>query len=439
MTKKNSMSVAACFLAFLFLYSITSRADVQVSDEIAVFSSGVSLATKTSINIDSLEWFETCVVAGPDGHLYPKYFPGNILGVALIYGLMQKTNDEPFLWHDYFNQSDSHILAGSNYGARMALRLNALLAAIGISALYAFLLRRFDWKTATMTVLIFGLGTDWWYQSRGLYSEIGAGALLMTSLYFADSGLPLLSSMSLGVSLLFRPTSLLGSSVWAYGIWKKGFKQVWTGIFIALGVCALIFYNWLRFKSFLNFGYTDEHFNSWVVEGLVGVFFSPGRSLFFYSPILILSISGIRMFYKRDKIFTGTLLSLVVTHVLLVATWHSWEGGESWGSRLLTPILPMLGILISPVIEKALSVKPEKIKNMVLFLGVLGLGIQLVTLTVNPFLTLVNYVGSGLIPYSETINSFQNSWLSLQIRSLENWNVCNIDAYTMRQLFTQCR
>jgi hypothetical protein len=227
--------------------------------------------------------------------------------------------------------------------------------------------------------------------------------------------------------------------VWAYGIWKKGFRQVWTGIFIGIGLCGLLFYNWLRFRSFFDFGYTDEHFNSWIIEGLVGVFFSPGRSLFFYSPILILSISGVQMFYSRDKALTVTLFSLTVAHILMVATWHSWEGGESWGSRLITPILPVLGIFTAPIIEKALSGKQENTKNIVLLLAFLGFGIQLLTLTVNPFVTLVTYVGPGLVPYSDTINSFQDSWLSLQVRNLEHWNVCNIDAYSLRQLFIQCR
>lgn len=133
------------------------------------------------------------------------------------------------------------------------------------------------------------------------------------------------------------------------------------------------------------------------------------------------------------------LLSVIVSYILTVSMWHDWHGGESWGSRLITPILPMLGILTAPMIEKAFSTKPERARFFVLLLALLGLGIQLITLTANPFLALVNYLGTGQMPYSDTINSFQNSWLSLQIRNLEYWNVCNIDAYSLRQLFAQCR
>ena len=438
----NKISSILCFIVFLFIYGISSRADLQVSDEIAVFSSGVSLATRQSIDVDSLMWLQSNVnigKIGPDGHLYTKYFPGNILGTAIIYRLTEKANDSHLVWNGYVNISEPHILANSEYGARMALRWNSLLGSMVIAIIFIFLLKRFDWKTAVITVLIFGLSTDWWYQSRGLFSEIGAGTFLLLCLYFADTEHPSLSAFSLGVSLLFRPTNLLGIPVWVYSVWKTGIRQVWSGIFIVLGLCGLLFYNWIRFETFFDFGYGDAKFTGKLIEGLVGVLFSPGRSLFFYSPILILSISGARMFYTKDKVLTGTLLTVIVCHIFSVAMWQDWDGGEAWGSRLITPILPLLGILTAPIIEKAFSPKPEKTRGVVLLLAFLGLAIQLLTLTANPFFALVNYLGAGQIPYWDTVISFQNSWLSLQIRNLEHWHVCNIDAYSLRQLFDQCK
>lgn len=430
-----------CFLVFLFIYGLTSSADLHISDEIAVFSSGISLATNVTLNIDSLEWLqarENLGHPGPDGHLYAKYFPGNILGTTLLYKIARQPNDEPYVWNDILT-SQSYILADSNIGARTALRLNAFLGSIGIAALCAFLLRRFDHKTAISTVLIFGLSTHWWFQARGLFSETGAGAFLILSLYFADAELPSLSGIALGLSLLFRPTNLLGIPIWIYGVWKKGIRSAWTGLFIVLGFAILVIYNWLRFNSFLDFGYVNEHFNTWIVEGIVGVLFSPGRSLFFYSPILILCISGAQMLYRRDKLLTGTLLIVIIGYILSSSLWHDWDGGTSWGSRLITPILPLMGILLAPMVEKMFSPQPEKTRFYIGLFTCLGLGIQLITVAANPGLALIHYVWSGQIPYADTINSFENSWLSIQIRYLQYWKICNIDAYSLRYLFAQCR
>src|SRR5205807_8731269 len=102
---------------------------------------------------------------GPDGHLYTKYFPGNIFGVALIYKLTAQPNDQPYVW--------ARELASSATGASWALRVNALWGAIGMTSLLFLLKRYFDWRTAIATVLLIGICSDWWYQSRGLFSEVG--------------------------------------------------------------------------------------------------------------------------------------------------------------------------------------------------------------------------------------------------------------------------
>lgn len=442
MPKNSSIAVILCFFVFLIIYGITSRADLQLSDEFAVFASGVSLATRGSLDIDEVMFVherDSVGQIGADGHLYSKYFPGNVLGTALIYRLTQKALDEPYISLAHNLTPDPHIMAPSERGARWALRLNAFLGAIGAAALYAILLRRFSFKAATITVLLFGLCTQWWYESRGLFSEVGAGTLMILAVNFADTGSPLWSGLSLGLSLLFRPTNLLGIPIWLYGVWKRGWKSVWTGIFILAGVCLLLAYNWLRFNSPWIFGYGGETFDGWIVEGLVGVFFAPGRSLFFYSPVVILCISGGISLYKADKLYTASLLSVIAGYIVSTAMWHSWDGGTAWGSRLTTPVLPMLAILLAPMVEKALSPNPEKSRFYVILLAVLGFGVQLLTLSANTLYVLIYYMSLESVPYGDTVNSFQDSWFALQVRFLEHWNICNVDAYSIQQLFTQCK
>ena len=87
-----------CFVLFLILYGLTSRGALQASDEVAVFASGVTLATHGTLAIDELQWLNEHVnigQKGPDGHLYSKYFPGNVFGVALLYKLTARSNDQP--------------------------------------------------------------------------------------------------------------------------------------------------------------------------------------------------------------------------------------------------------------------------------------------------------------------------------------------------------
>jgi hypothetical protein len=437
---KIALGACLCFIFFLVLYGVTSRADIQVTDEAASFATGISLAVRGDFAIDNMQWLKDKYDIGQFGrgdHLYSRYFPGNSLAAALIYRMTARTNDSPFIWGN--EDWGFHVMADSQQGARLALRLNALWGAFGL-AMFLFLLKKYyPWKTVIITVLLFGLCTDWWYQARGFFLEVGAGAFLMAAIYFADDERPYLCSLMLAISLLFRPTNMIALPIWGYAVWKKGWKSIWSISLILGGLGFLAFYNWLRFQSPLNFGYGSEGFTSSLLVGLVGVLLSPGRSIFFYSPILILAITGGRFIYKKDRIKFVLLLVTLAGYILMVAIWHNWDGGASWGSRLLTPILPILGVMLAPAIHRSFSRSGSVSTLVVLLLGAIGLGIQVLTLTRDPLLVLVDYVGRGYATYTDSVISFDKNWLALQVKNLTQWRLCDLDAYTLRNLIARCR
>jgi len=440
----NNRRIASmlCFFGFLLFYGITSRADIQLTDEVAVFTSAISLGAQGNLSIDELQWLNDNINigdVGEDGHFYSKYFPGNVITAAIVYNLAKIQVDQPYLWlvpKDVDPVMGAVELAASNTGARAALKINALLGALAMTALFLLLSRHFDWRTAIITVLFVGVCSDWWYQSRGFLSEVGAGALLIISLYFADTPKPHPSGLAFGLSLLFRPTNLIAFPIWIKSLLGSGWKSLWSVWGIIAGGIGLLLFNWIRFGSFLNFGYGDERFLPHLLDGLYGVLLSPGRSIFLYSPILTLAIPGAWWIYKKEKSLTLAVAITAVFYILMAASWHSWDGGWSWGSRLLTPIVPILGFLAAPAIDSAWG-RPADFA-VVLILGVLGFGIQLMTLATNPLDVLVDAVVFGGVTYNESINSIGNSWLALQLQSLNDWQFCDLDAYTIRQWLGVC-
>ncbi len=318
----------------------------------------------------------------------------------------------------------------------MALKANAVFGALAMTALFLLLNLYFDWKISLITILLVGICSDWWYQSRGFFSEVGAGAFLISSLYFAALEQPYQSSFALGLSLLFRPTNIIALPIWAKATWNKRRTAIWSGVGIVFGLIILAFFNWTRFGSVFQFGYVNEGFTSNVFIGLYGILLSPGRSLFVYSPILTLAIPGAWLLYKREKALTLLCMWTVGSYLILVASWHNWDGGWSWGSRLLTPIVPVLGFLVAPAIEYAWRKRGDIL--VIAALAVLGFGVQIIALASDPIQILVNSVIYGGINYNETIATIHNSWLVLQLRSLQHWQICDLDAYTLRQWFTSC-
>lgn len=433
---RHRTAVLICFISFLILYVVTARVKLQLTDEVAVFATSISLVEDGDLSIDELGWLNDKVNIGSysNRHLYAKYFPGNILSAAFLYYLSSFATDQTYFWHvpqDLNTNFKTFPLASSVLGSRVALRLNSIFGALAMAVLFKFLLKYFDWKTAVVTVFATGVATEWWYQSRGFLSEVGAGTLLIISLYFASNKKPQHSGLALGLSILFRPINIVALPIWFKAAWDK--KNIWSAWGIAVGGLGILFFNWFRFGSFLNFGYGGEKFIFHLADGLYGVLLSPGRSLFLYSPILTLAIPGAWLLYKKDKELALAASITVLLYILVVASWHSWDGGWSWGSRLLTPILPILGFLSASAIESAWNRRGDIC--VVVVLAILGLCIQIVAMVVNPMDVLVKAVVYGGIDYNETINSIEHSWLALQIQSLKFWQICNLDAYTLRHWF----
>ena len=422
---------AICFVAFLLIYGISARGKLQASDEAAVFASGISLATTGHLAIDQLKSLQEKVnlgTEGPDGHLYTKYFPGNVFAVALIYKLTARDNDQPYIW--------TTELAPSITGARWALCLNAFSGALGMTALLFLARRYFNWAVAIATVLAIGACSDWWYQSRGLYSEVAAGALVAWSLLFATSDRLYTGSAFLAMSMLFRPTTVLAAPFFANAAKRKTRVLIVCAIILGTGLFGLAAYNWARFGTPFKSGYPPGNLSVPLFTGLFVLFFSPGRSIFVYSPILLLAIPGTWFLFKRDKAIALLCLFFIVGHTLIVACWGPLGWGLSWGSRLMTLTLPIFGIFIAAAMEQIW--RRKWLLPIPILLGVLGAGVQIIALFRDPTHVLIDRVQSGDVKFEETIYSARHCWLALQIDAVRNLQPCELDSYNLRRIFTSC-
>ena len=431
-TRQYLVAGSICFVSLLLFYGITARGKLQASDEAAVFASGVSLATHGHLAIDDLQWLQDHVnigERGPDGHLYTKYFPGNIFGVALIYKLTAQPNDQPYVW--------ARELASSATGASWALRVNALWGAIGMTSLLFLLKRYFDWRTAIATVLLIGICSDWWYQSRGLFSEVGAGAFLVTGLCLMAYDKPYASSTALAVSILFRPTNILALPVWAVSAWRKPRAAIGSALIVIAAGAFLCWFNYIRFGSILNFGYASERFGGPFFKNLEGVLFSPGRSPFVYSPILVLAIPGTWLLLRKQPILALICLVVIAAYVFTVARLFNWAGGTSWGARLITPTVPLFGVLLAPTVDYIW--KNKLLAAAALLLGFAGFSVQMLALLRDPMRVIMEHVATGEIDNQETLYTLRNSWLAWQIRSMPSWQRCDLDASTLRMWFADCQ
>lgn len=102
--------------------------------------------------------------------------------------------------------------------------------------------------------------------------------------------------------------------------------------------------NAVRFGSPLDTGLLRDPtpaFGSPIATGLVGLLFSPGASLFLYSPVVLLAVPALWHLWRQDRATAWLLGAPVVLLLLLYAQLGNWVGGRSYGGRYLVVILPL--------------------------------------------------------------------------------------------------
>jgi hypothetical protein len=115
---------------------------------------------------------------------------------------------------------------------------------------------------------------------------------------------------------------------------------------IAVWAALVCWYNLSRTGSMLNFG-AQASFEPTLAAPInfVGNFLSPGKGLFWYSPLVILGVLGLRDVARVNRSLALALLGAVVAGSAYVALNPYWTD-ETWGPRYLVPVA---WILLLPI------------------------------------------------------------------------------------------
>src|SRR5262249_8951467 len=124
----------------------------------------------------------------------------------------------------------------------------------------------------------------------------------------------------------------------------------------------------------------------YIVQSVVGYQISPGRSLWLYSPILLLAVVGALRLLKAGHwpLVIGPSLLILLFSVSYGATQTAnWWGGIGWGPRYLVPLIPVLMLWIFPALEWLAEGSRRLGWTLgVVLLGCLGAGVQILGMIV---------------------------------------------------------
>ena len=113
---------------------------------------------------------------------------------------------------------------------------------------------------------------------------------------------------------------------------------------VTVGIALSMAYNDLRFGSWFDDGKITKAYPPLFgnpLAGLSTLLISPGKSVFLYSPTLVLGILGIRQLWRRAPELATAVVMASVTLVLFISLIACAGGDWCWGPRYLTPLLPL--------------------------------------------------------------------------------------------------
>jgi hypothetical protein len=229
----------------------------------------------------------------------------------------------------------------------------ALFAAGAVGLLAASFARRAPSGRALASALVFGLGTSVYSTSEALWQHpfvllfmviaLRAFELIEDAPGRVSSPATIVAGLSLSLAAASRPAAIPICAV-LFGFLTYRSRRRMTPALIAAAIPAALtmLYNAVYFGGPFGFGRSLEgRFLNALPESIAGLLVSPARGLLIFTPIALLALWEIALQARRDPL-ARVLLAAVVAHFTFIAAWNEWHGGESFGPRLLTDMLPAL-------------------------------------------------------------------------------------------------
>ncbi len=380
---------------FLGMNLLSFRGDYYSIDEMARYGVTKSIVMEG-----------TLLVTRPNGQIFYSKYP-----------ILQSLAAIPFFVAGEYTAGGS-TLAAKEAGGRLFVTLfNPVIGALGCFVFFRLASRfNFSIRTSLILALIFGLCTVAFPYARLFLSEPLTGLLLMVAAWLALMSsrvepLPgILGGGALALAACNNTVAFLAFPIFFVFFLIDGVKEkerlgvrhfgdvrlAGLVFFSLLALGEYAWYNHVAGESYFSSKYFQEvgpkselypnglsGFSYPLLAGVYGLLFSPARSIFLYSPPLVVALLCWPKFLKEHKKRATLILSVSVVFLLVYSKWYCWHGGYCWGPRFLVPVTGFLLLPMGLLIQDFRNRKPA-VRFGVYGLCIAGFLFQLLPILLNP-------------------------------------------------------
>jgi hypothetical protein len=239
-------------------------------------------------------------------------------------------------------------------GLQIAGKLSAaFFASLAMALMARSFSRRVSGRLALGSALLLVTGTSVYSTAQALWQHpvvllflvIALGALeRLDGAGASDAQLPaMVASLALALAAASRPAVIpMCALLFLYLVMRERAQAVRLVAIAGVPVLCIAGYNTVFFGAPWIFGRegVSARFFSALPGSLAGLLISPARGLLVFTPLVLVGFFG--LFSQGRRSFARVLMAAAAVHFIFVACWNEWPGGESFGPRMLTDLLPAL-------------------------------------------------------------------------------------------------
>ena len=395
------------FSYFLFLYIITVQG-IQSGDNIFHYQRVQNILRNHSLSMPEgkydlreKRWLQSWMKEGKDGRIYlilPDGLSIATVPFALFGNLIEKTGN-----YDKHREKMNEAWKNGNIekeifhlnklpSASFSVMINPLVMALTMLIFFNFCyLLTNSVKKALISSILLGNATILWVYSSSYWTQPIVSFCLFAAFYFlyrfrSDSRINFLifAGILTGYSYITRYPSVLSLPFFIfYIIGSNGNnrrKKIKYLVFFSIPLFVFLFiqmyWNYYRFGSPFDLGVFRLPFTPRIfLTYLTGMLFSLSRSIFVFSPPLILGLFGLRRFFRDHRLEVVVIVGIPFVFLIFYSLFGFGISliGTAWGPRYLVPIVPFLLLPVCIFLNRNLW-----IRMLTIVIFIIGLFIQFV-------------------------------------------------------------